>query len=36
MSVDFKIVCTECWELTEYDALDNVSGLPCNKCGKKL
>ncbi len=34
--MDFVIVCMHCWKNTKYDALDNVTGLPCNQCGKIL
>ncbi len=36
MSNEFRIVCTKCWQLTKYDALDVVTGEPCNKCGELL
>jgi hypothetical protein len=37
MSVnEFVIVCHYCWKGTKYDALDDVKGLPCDKCGKVL
>ncbi len=32
----FVIICTKCWEKTKYDALDEVTGLPCDKCGELL
>ena len=32
----FKIICIKCWEPTKYDALDDVRGLPCDKCGEIL
>jgi hypothetical protein len=32
----FVIVCRHCWKNTKYDALDVVSGLPCDKCGEIL
>ena len=32
----FVIVCRHCWKGTKYDALDVVSGLPCDKCGEIL
>ena len=34
--MDFVIVCTHCWKKTKYDALDVVTGLPCDKCGETL
>jgi hypothetical protein len=36
MTATFVIVCTTCWESTKYDALDIVTGLPCDKCGATL
>jgi hypothetical protein len=34
--MDFRIVCLNCNSATKYDALDDVRGLPCDKCGKAL
>ena len=34
--MEFVIVCTNCWEKTKYDALDTVTGKPCDKCGELL
>lgn len=34
--MDFRVMCTNCWKPTKYDALEVVTGLPCNECGKKL
>jgi hypothetical protein len=34
--MDFKIVCIKCFQVTKYDVLDVVNGLPCNKCGESL
>ena len=32
----FVIICMHCWKGTKYDALDEVTGLPCDKCGEIL
>ena len=32
----FFIVCQHCWKATKYDALDDVRGLACDKCGTIL
>jgi hypothetical protein len=34
--MDFRIVCTNCWKATKYDALTVVKGKPCDKCGAIL
>ena len=34
--MDFRIVCRHCWKATKYDALDVVTGKPCDKCGATL
>ena len=33
---DFRILCTACNMQTKYDALDVVTGKPCDKCGELL
>jgi hypothetical protein len=33
---DFRILCTACNMETKYDALDLVTGKPCDKCGELL
>lgn len=33
---DFRILCLACNMQTQYDALDIVTGKPCNKCGALL
>jgi hypothetical protein len=33
---DFRILCLSCNMQTQYDALDIVSGKPCDKCGAIL
>lgn len=32
----FRILCTACNMQTKYDALDVVTGKPCDKCGELL
>ena len=34
--MDFRIMCLKCNKATKYDALDVVTGLPCDKCGAIL
>jgi hypothetical protein len=34
--IDFRILCTACNMQTKYDALDTVTGKPCDKCGELL
>jgi hypothetical protein len=33
---DLRILCTTCNRQTKYDALDVVTGKPCDKCGELL
>lgn len=33
---DFRILCLSCNRQTQYDALDIVTGKPCDKCGAIL
>jgi hypothetical protein len=33
---DFRILCLSCNMATQYDALDVVTGKPCDKCGATL
>lgn len=33
---DFRILCLSCNRQTKYDALDVVTGKPCDKCGELL
>ena len=33
---DFRILCMSCNRQTKYDALDVVTGKPCDKCGETL
>ena len=33
---DFRILCSSCNRQTQYDALDVVTGKPCDKCGEIL
>jgi hypothetical protein len=34
--MDFVIVCNHCWKGTKYDALEEVTGKECDKCGGTL
>jgi hypothetical protein len=34
--MDFRIKCLACNQATKYDALDDSTGLVCDKCGANL